>query len=127
MGKNLNHPNMCNKTVKFGQIEFPIASSSDSNIVVNTKAVSVPGSVVVAVSGNGQQYNDDITLHFRDRSNTFEFYQPFIVEAVVPYQATAGGHTDIHIIGMLFDQFKNHNGSSKTVDYKCRFMTSAGE
>ena len=28
---------------------------------------------------------------------------------------------------MLFDQFKHHNGTSKELDYKCRFRTEAGD
>jgi hypothetical protein len=39
----------------------------------------------------------------------------------MPNIASAGGHTDIHLTGMLFDQFKNHNGTSKELDFKCRF------
>ena len=74
MGKNLNHPNMCNKKMKFGQTVYEISSSTDSNVVVNTQPVNVPGSVVVTMTGNGQQYSDDITLHFRDRANTYEYY-----------------------------------------------------
>lgn len=91
-----------------------------------TQPVNVPGSVVVTISGNGQQYSDDITLHFRDRSNTYEFYQPFLVEDVMPNAAARGGHTDIHLTGMLFDQFKNHNGTSKDIDFKCRFKDKMG-
>jgi hypothetical protein len=28
---------------------------------------------------------------------------------------------------MLFDQFKNHNGSTKDVDYQCRFIDDTGK
>lgn len=73
------------------------------------------------MSGNGQQFNDDITLHFRDRANTYEFFQPFLVEDILPNMAKGTGHTDIHLTGMLFDQFKNHNGTAKDIDYKCRY------
>jgi hypothetical protein len=82
----------------------------------------IPGAVVVAISGNGQQYNDDVTLHFRDTSNTYIFHQPWIVEDVMPNMATISGGTPIHMTGMLFDQFKKDNGSSKDMDYKCRFV-----
>jgi hypothetical protein len=41
---------------------------------------NVPGQVVVSVSGNDQQWIDDITLHFRDEENTYEYYQNFIAE-----------------------------------------------
>jgi hypothetical protein len=126
IGKNLNHPNMCNKKIRFGQHVYDASSSTDSNIVVNVNPVNVPGSVVITLSGNGQQYSDDVTLHFRDHSNTYEFYQPILVEDVMPNIASAGGHTDIHLTGMLFDQFKNHNGTSKDMDYKCRFKDDHG-
>jgi hypothetical protein len=73
-GKSLNHPNMCNKKIKFGQMIYDLQSATDSNVVVQTTPVQVPGSVVVTMSGNGQQYSDDITLHFKDRANTYEFF-----------------------------------------------------
>jgi hypothetical protein len=74
IGKSLNHPNMCNKKMKFGQIIYEVQSATDTNVVVQTQPVAVPGSVVVTMSGNGQQYSDDITLHFRDRPNTYEYF-----------------------------------------------------
>jgi hypothetical protein len=126
LGKSLSHPNMCNKKIRFGQQVYDPQSMTETNIVVMTQPVNVPGSVVVTISGNGQQYSDDITLHFRDRPNTYEFYQPFLVEDVMPNAAARGGHTDIHLTGMLFDQFKNHNGTSKEIDFKCRFKDKMG-
>jgi hypothetical protein len=35
--------------------------------------------------------------------------------------ATVSGGTPIHLSGMLFDQFKNHNGTAKDMSYMCRF------
>ena len=34
VGKSLNHPNMCNKKIKFGQIIYDVQSASDTNVVV---------------------------------------------------------------------------------------------
>lgn len=51
---------------------------------MDTTPVNVPGTVVVALSGNGQQYVDDRTLHYRDPQNTFEYYQPYRVINVQP-------------------------------------------
>jgi|TARA_B110000977_G_C10654672_1_gene329361 hypothetical protein len=45
----------------------------------------------------------------------------------MPNMATISGGTPIHLTGMLFDQFKNHNGSTKDMDYKCRFMDDTGK
>jgi hypothetical protein len=80
-----------------------VQSATDTNVVVQTAPVPVPGSVVVTMSGNGQQYSDDTTLHFRDRTNTYEFFQSIIVEDILPNSAKATGHTDVHLTGMLFD------------------------
>lgn len=44
----------------------------------------------------------------------------------MPNIATASGHTDIHLTGMLFDQLKNHNGTSKELDFQCRFKDAFG-
>lgn len=74
IGKSLNHPNMCNKKIRFGQQVYNPDSATDSNVLVMTQPVNVPGATVVTMSGNGQQYSDDVTLHFRDRSNTYEFF-----------------------------------------------------
>jgi hypothetical protein len=54
VGKSLSHPNMCNKKVKFGYIIYEVQSSTDTNVVVQTSPVNVPGAVVVTMSGNGQ-------------------------------------------------------------------------
>lgn len=44
----------------------------------------------------------------------------------MPNSAKSTGHTDIHLTGMGFDQFKNNNGTSKDTDYKCRFKDTQG-
>jgi hypothetical protein len=36
IGKSLNHPNMCNKTVRFGQLVYTPDSATDTNVVVTT-------------------------------------------------------------------------------------------
>jgi plexin A len=34
IGKSLNHPNMCNKKIRFGQIVYEVQSATDTNVVV---------------------------------------------------------------------------------------------
>lgn len=36
IGKSLNHPNMCNKKIRFGQIVYEVQSATDTNVVVQT-------------------------------------------------------------------------------------------
>jgi hypothetical protein len=126
-GKDLLQNNMCDFKVRIGQYNFPVNSKSDSLVEIMAGPVHIPGASVVSISGNGQQYNDDVTLHFRDTSNTFVFHQPWIIEDTAPNMATIGGGTPIHLTGMLFDQFKNHNGSTKDMDYMCRFLDDTGQ
>lgn len=113
---------MCDFQVRFGQNIFEVTNASETSVDVMAGPVHIPGAVVVAISGNGQQYNDDVTLHFRDTSNTYIFHQPWIVEDVMPNMATISGGTPIHLTGMLFDQFKKDNGDTKEMDYKCRYV-----
>jgi len=113
--------------VRFGQNVVDVTNATETQVDVMAGPVKIPGAVVVAISGNGQQYNDDVTLHFRDTSNTFIFHQPWIVEDVQPNMATISGGTPIHLTGMLFDQFKKDNGTTKQTDYKCRFVDDTGQ
>jgi hypothetical protein len=70
---------------------------------VTSYAANVSGAVVVSVSGNNQQFIDDVTLHFRDKENTFEYYQAFIVNKVAPETISNAGNTPIEMTAMLFD------------------------
>ena len=72
-------------------------------MMVTTPSVNVSGAVVVSVTGNDQQYIDDKTLHFRDDSNTFEYYQIPLVENVSPRYVSNTGNSPVKIKGMLFD------------------------
>ena len=94
---------MCDFKVRFGQNLFIPTEANLTQINVDAGPVYIPGAVVVAISGNGQQYNDDITLHYRDPSNTYVFHQPWIVEDISPDMASISGGTPIHLTGMLFD------------------------
>lgn len=73
-GGGFKNANMCNPKVKFGQHPYTPAISSDSSLQVDVGESKLPGSVVVTMSGNGQQYTPDRTLHYRDLQNTFEYY-----------------------------------------------------
>lgn len=66
-GKGFKNANFCDPKVRFGRYAFVPTITSDKSLSVETKPVNVPGSVVVTMSGNGQQYTDDRTLHFRDK------------------------------------------------------------
>jgi hypothetical protein len=50
-------------------------------------------------SGNGQNFANDITLHYRDEENTFTYTQDMFVEEITPHQGVADGGTKIVIVG----------------------------
>ena len=77
-GSGFNDTNICRLTVRYGQTHVAPTSMSDTQLDVNSPPVTVPGEVVVSVSGNGQQFINDKTLHFRDASNTFYYYHSFL-------------------------------------------------
>jgi len=74
-----------------------------TSMAVLSPQVNVSGAVVVSVSGNNQQFINDRTLHFRDKENTFEYYQNFIVEDIVPLFVSNTGGTPLSVKGMQFD------------------------
>jgi len=73
-GVGFAHKNICGLTVRYGGIAVNPLSSNDTHILVSSPKVNVPDAVVVSVSGNGQQFINDITMHFRDYENTFTYY-----------------------------------------------------
>jgi hypothetical protein len=60
--------------VRFGETHVTPYSYSDSQVSADSPSVLVPGQIVMAVSGNNQQFSSDKTIHFRDVENTFEYY-----------------------------------------------------
>jgi len=120
-GQGFKHPNFCNPKVRFGQRAYTPTIGSDTSLQVEAAPAKLPGPVVVTMSGNGQQFTPDRTLHFRDTQNTFEYYQPYLVMGVQPNVASNSGNTPLILDGILFDQFKYDNGTEKRVPIQCRF------
>lgn len=74
VGQGFKHDNVCNLKIRYGALE--VTPNIVNNTLVQTVSpqVSVPDAVVLAPSGNGQNYGADRTLHFRDIENTFTYY-----------------------------------------------------
>lgn len=94
---------------------------------MTSRAVEEPGAIVVSLSGNNQQYINDITLHYRDPENTFEYYQAFNIISVKPEAITNEGGTPIQIKAVNFEQFRYDNDSLKDVPIYCRFIKPGEE
>lgn len=74
--------------------------------------MNVPDAVVVSVSGNGQQFIDDITMHFRDKENTFTYYQDMLIKTMHPQMGPSSGNTKIVVSGLGLNQFRFENGTT---------------
>ena len=65
-GTGFAQQNICDLQVRYEQMVIKPQNVNATSLSVLSLPVSVPGAVVVSVSGNGQQYVHDRTLHFRD-------------------------------------------------------------
>lgn len=74
VGSGFAQEGVCNITVRYGPITQKPSKVSNIEVEVSSPEAEVPGSVVVSVSLNGQQFVRDVTLHFRDEENTFSYY-----------------------------------------------------
>ena len=70
----------------------------------------MPDAVVLAASGNAQQYGADWVLHKRDIENTFTYYQPILVHTLRPQSGPTTGRTRIEISGIGFQQIRTEQG-----------------
>jgi len=74
-GLGFTHPNVCNLKVRYGALEVtPNHVYNDTHIQTTSPEVNVPDAVVLAPSGNSQNYGYDWILHVRDEENTFTYY-----------------------------------------------------
>lgn len=120
---HLEHPHICDLSIRFGPIELDqqnISIGSKGYVALQTPPSTIPGTVVVSISGNSQQYSKDLTLHFRDRFNSFEYYQDFFITGVEPPAVSNRGHAEVKVKGMLFDQFQ----TTPNQTIMCRYMES---
>ena len=84
-GVGFTSPNVCNLKVRYGAIETtPLQVHNNTCIKTNSPQVSVPDAVVLAASGNAQQYAKDYILHHRDVQNTFTYYQDVLIHSLRP-------------------------------------------
>lgn len=110
-GRGFTHPNVCNFKLRYGAIEVTPKVLNSTAIEAKSPRVNLPGPVVLATSGNGQNYANDITMHFRDKENTFTYTQDLFVSFMHPQQGPTNGNTRIKISGLGFTQLKNGDGT----------------
>jgi len=127
IGKGFMHPNVCNLKVRYGAIEVTPKSINSTFVITTSPMVNLPGAIVLSTSGNGQNYANDITLHFRDKENTFTYIQDILVDQLHPQRGPVIGGTKVSVHGIGFAPMKNIDGSentSKPIYY--RVLTESG-
>ena len=84
VGRGFRHENVCNLKIRYGALETTPDIVNNTVVKTVSPRVSVPDAVVLAPSGNGQNYGADLTLHYRDPENTFTYYQDMFVHDLHP-------------------------------------------
>ena len=103
-GRGFKNPNICNLKVRYGALEVtPDEVYNNTMIKTESPEVSVPDAVVLAASGNGQQYAKDWVYHHRDIENTFTYIQDILVHTLRPQSGPTTGRTRIEISGIGFE------------------------
>jgi len=113
--------------VRYEQAHVVPFGVTANSLQIEAPQVNVSGAVVVSVSGNGQQFVNDRTLHYRDSENTFEYSQPFYIEALIPEYLSNVGNSPLKIKGVGFDQWKHANGTAKSIPLYCRFVDGSSD
>lgn len=121
-GHGFTQKNMCQFTMREEQMFMNFEVLNDTAIKVKSNTVEYPGSIVISLSGNSQQYINDITLHFRDKENTFLYYESIKVIQVNPTAIVKDGGTPIHIRSLNYDQFRQDNDKYLYVPIYCRIL-----
>lgn len=124
-GLGFAHQNICGLTVRYGGIALNPMSSNDTHILVSSPKVNVPDAVVVSVSGNGQQFINDITIHFRDHENTFTYYQDMLIKSMHPQMGPSSGNTKIVVSGLGLNQFNFGNRTADPTPIYLRFIDTS--
>jgi hypothetical protein len=70
-GKGFAQSGICIPTVRYGRNYLAPKDLNDTSFLAVSPSVLIPGDEVVSFSGNGQQFINDKTLHFRDVENNF--------------------------------------------------------
>ena len=102
-GRGFTNAGICDLKVRFGQHSLAPRDVTANKVTIDSPAAHVPGQVVVSISGNNQQFVDDRTLHFRDKENTFEYYQEFLIEKATPAYLSNAGNSPLTLTGVKFD------------------------
>ncbi len=110
-GKGFRPESACNVTERFGTFQIRPINFTENIVFAKTPNVSLADDVVVSHGINGQQYNPDITLNYRDPENTYTYYSQPVVVAYEPKRGPSSGGTKITFSGYGFTPYKDREGN----------------
>ncbi|MCP3686031.1 MAG: hypothetical protein GY861_25580 [bacterium] len=103
-GFNFNQTGACNPVVRFSTYEVKPKIFNNTNLQVVSPKVNWTGATTVQLALNGQQFDKDITIRYRDFENTFWYYKNPLVTFMSPNKGPTIGGTNIKVLGIGFDE-----------------------
>ncbi len=117
-GFDFDQPGACNVTVRFSTYQVKPEIHAAEYIVVKSPEVNFTGATTVQVALNGQQFDKDITVRYRDVENTFYYYKNPLINFIGPNKGPTIGGTHVKVIGIGFDEvFDYQKDPDKKVIY----------
>ena len=112
-GGHFKQAGVCNVTARFGSLEIVSSSYNDTEVLVNTPTVGVPGTSIVQISLNGQQFTDyegpkNLGGSKLDEGRVeFYFYGKPLPTGFFPLGGPSTGNSMINIYGAGFGEEGN--------------------
>jgi len=126
-GFDFNQTGACNVTARFSTYQVKPTEYTRDYMVVTSPKVNFTGATTVQIALNGQQFDKDVTLGFRDVANTFYYYKFPLINFMGPNKGPTIGGTRVKLIGIGFDEvFDFQKDPSKRVVYY-RFIDHADQ
>ena len=117
----------CNVTSRFGTFQVRTVNFTENLVVVRSPNVTLADDVVVSHGINGQQYNPDPVLNYRDIENTYTYYANPIVASYYPDRVPSSGGSLIKFFGFGFTPYRDQEGNMITKPVWVRLRQYGGK
>ena len=119
-GFGFNQTGACNPQVRFSTYEVKPKIINANTMIAVSPQVNFTGATTVQIALNGQQFDKDITLRYRDKENTFFYYKMPLITFMGPNKGPTIGGTNIKALGIGFDEafFFEKDAKKRQVYYR---------
>lgn len=107
-GSGFGQPQACKRVVRLGHLQVDASSYTNDTITFEAPSVSQPGTTVVSVSLNGQQFTRQPAVHAPARSVTFDYYRDPYASVHRPIRGPTNGGTILRVQGYGFKLHRSH-------------------